>query len=593
MKIHRLSDLMIAQISAGEVIDSPAGVIKELIENSIDAGASEIEVSIGQSGLEKIVVRDNGNGIEKEDLILALESYATSKIGSPDDLFSIATMGFRGEALSSIRSIARVTIESHTGSGEYGWKISGEGDYIGEPEPSPIPSGTRIQVESLFYNVPIRKKFLQNGAKILNEIQELITGYMLGYPEIGFVYREDNRTVFQVPPSQKRPERIKELFPSRVVETLIPFYGEQDGMTVEGYLSRLSSYHSRPSFIRFYVNRRPVNYPGLMAHLRGGYGEMLPSGKYPAAFVFVQANPSLLDVNVHPQKKEIRFDGSGAIDRLISGAVREAFNRGKTVKGSSIYLKKRGSGSPFQPPVVQEELSFDKIAPGGRVGEAVGQVELSSSGGAADAGAGSERVAEAAVGYSKRPLQVHARLFDTFVLASSDQGVYLVDQHTVHERIQYEYVRGQLAKQEVISQPLVEPQPLHLSIAEKEVMERNAKLLLKVGFDFEELGPTELALKSVPVYLKPGEEESAVSLVVKLLLGQEPVDDPAVLFDEMAKSLACRSAIKKGEQASLHDFGEMLEKLFLCEDPARCPHGRPTVIFYGKEDLFNLFKRPL
>lgn len=580
MSIHKLTELIIAQIAAGEVIESPVAVVKELLENCIDAGARKIEVTLHDMGMESIQVRDDGKGISYADLPLALESFATSKIDSSDDLFHIVSMGFRGEALSSIRSISRVTIESKKYDSDRAWKIVGEGDYISKQESCALPSGTRVVVENLFYNVPIRKKFLENEVKIRQSMIELLVSYAVSYPEIAFVCNIDNEQVMNAPVAEKLITRLEQIYSENFMKSMVPCYFEAPGLKIHGFLSSSGFVHSRSIFIKLFVNRRPVVYPMLVKLLKKAYGELLPPGKFPAAFLYAEIDPVDIDVNVHPQKKEIRFKD----ETKVSDSLFNAILGGIEKKGSvDVSFKLRQASNKVQnnfrsEPYLQT-LDFKIPLHVSESGQKMPDVTETSS-------------RKSDIENFVRPEVIHTRLFDTFILASSREGVFLFDQHTAHERIQYEKYLQKIKNNEISEQVLLSPIVVELSPSEKSILEGNSDMIIKFGFDLEDFGPAGIKINSVPSYLVKGEETDAVRVLLNILSGDAKISQET-MFDQMAKSLSCRTALKKGEQASLQDYSEIIEKLYKCEHPFRCPHGRPTVIHLSKNDILGLFNRPL
>ncbi|MDH4263735.1 MAG: DNA mismatch repair endonuclease MutL [Spirochaetia bacterium] len=587
MAIHKLTDLIIAQIAAGEVIESPVAVVKELIENSIDAGSKKIEIYLRDMGMTSLQVRDDGKGIGHDDLPLALESFATSKINSSDDLFEINSMGFRGEALSSIRSVSKVTIESKLEGSDRAWKIYGEGDFISKPESCALPSGTRILVENLFFNVPIRKKFLHSDVKIKQSIIELLISYAISYPETGFVCTIDDDQVLNSPPSESLYERLEQIYSNSFMKSMTPFYfkdHENDtNIKIEGYLSGSGFYHSRSIFIKFFVNRRPVIYLPLIKLLKKAYGELLPPGKFPAAFIFVEIDPSVIDVNVHPQKKEIRFKD----DAHISDAVYKSILRGIENKGSvnishklRFGIKNITNRDSNLEKSYNQSLEFDTPIYVSEINKPVIEVPL--------------QLKSEGLKYKSKinqPEMIHSRLFDTFILASSREGVFLIDQHTAHERIQYEMYLKKIRQNEASKQTLLSSVVVELSPSEKILLNGNFKVINDFGFDIEDFGPAGIKITSVPSYLARGQESEGIRVLLNILSGDAGINQE-IMFDHMAKSLSCRSAIKKGEQASLEDYSEIIGKLYECEHPFRCPHGRPTVIHLSKNDILGFFNRP-
>lgn len=617
--IHKLSDTLISQIAAGEVIISPVEAIKELLENSLDAQAQRIEIFVTQGGLANIQVRDDGDGIEPQDLPLALASFATSKIDTVDDLFNIYTMGFRGEALSSIRSVSSIQIESRRRGAEGAWKISGEGETISEPQASPLPAGTRIVVDNLFFNVPIRKKFLKKENSLNKEISDLVVDYALAHPNIAFNLHIDSKSRLDLAPAKNLTQRIEHLFGYDFAEKLIPAYAEKDDTQLEGYISNFHSHHSRSNFIRLFINSRPVNYRPLLSILRSAYGELLPPGKFPAALLFLNLPPDLIDVNVHPQKKEVRFRDSSAIDAFLRSSLLKTIEGGGAIQARKLANLKGPKRRPWEhhPNDLAPPQTSD---PENRQGETTGQGFTSTP--PKNSAPPQEQnldfqpplvLREAFELYGRgsqseeplsgeKPRFIHTTLFDTIIVATSQDGLYLIDQHTAHERIQYERFLQKLATPKAAaatleedtgrapSQSLVDPIPIQLTPGDRLLLESHAWELRQVGFALEDLGPAGAALGEIPAYLKAREAEGALHSALAFF-DKNPEGDLPALFDHIAKSLACRSAVKKGESLPQASHAELIERLYQCKNPARCPHGRPTVVRLDQSEIFSLFKR--
>ncbi|MDH4199643.1 MAG: DNA mismatch repair endonuclease MutL [Spirochaetia bacterium] len=571
MPIHKLPDLIIAQIAAGEVIESPAAVVKELIENSMDARADKIEIVVEDAGLASIQIRDNGTGILREELSLALESFATSKIQNSDDLFNISSMGFRGEALSSIRSVSHVTIESKTAESEYAWKITGEGNLVSKPEPSALPDGTRIIVKNLFYNVPVRKQFLAKEKKINHDILELVTSYATVRPEISFICSIDGKQLIHFPARNSVSERLTQIYENTFMKSMTPLYYKEPSLNIQGYTSGSGFFHSRPVFIKFFVNQRPVHYAPLFKILKRAYGELLPPGKFAAAFLMLEIDPELIDVNVHPQKKEIRFKDEMHINEIIYNAI----NRALENRGTIDISRKFANLQKAQPDKVGYTPSFLDFSPPLLVKEDAPHIE---------AGTPSSNI-------QFFPEIIHSRIFDTFILASSRDGVFLIDQHTAHERIQYESYLEKLKNRKIVRQRLLNPASINVSPSEKKLLQDSMTILNGMGFEIEDFGPAGIKIFSVPEYLAEGEEQEALRTIINIISEQTELPGE-VLFDSLAKSLACKSAVKKGDQISLKDYPEIIARLYKCKNPLRCPHGRPTVIHFSKKNIFEFFNRP-
>ena len=579
-RIHKLDAALVAQIAAGEVIESPAAIVKELVENALDAGATEIDIRVLGDGFDEIQVRDNGGGIEAEDLELAVTSFATSKISTLDDLLKARTMGFRGEALGSIASVSRLSIESRTVAAAHGSGITI--DENGKTlSPAAIDKGTRVVVRDLFYNVPVRRDYYQNVAKVRKQLSEMFISLAAASPAVAFRYDNAMDAPIVLAAQPGLLGRLQGIWGAKIAEDIMPIYHASNGIQLEGYISRFYFYRSHASDVRFWVNQRPVLYKPLVMLLRNAYGELMPKGKFPFAALFLTIDETDVDVNVHPQKREVRFRD----EKRVLALLREGFHRtiaeaGGIAAHSMVRLPTasaqrgnvdEGTTSRQDPEVFTIPL-FEKefVHTDAQTGEN-----------------SSEVTTRPAVPLN---LVLHARIFNTFIVATNDEGLFLIDQHTAHERINYERFLRQLAASDGFSQQLALPVALKNAATDRGRILSHAKGLAAMGFLLEDMGPAGLALTSVPSYLSAGEEVDALQRAVALL-ETDAEADAEVLFDQLAKDLSCRHAIRKGETGSLADFNELIAQLRECESPLRCPHGRPTIVRIDEREIFSYFKR--
>ena len=581
MPIERLPEMLVAQIAAGEVIESPVGVLKELIENSIDASSHKIEITVEDDGYKKIQIRDDGTGIQKFELKLAPESYTTSKLQKLEDLFDLHSLGFRGEALSAIRSVSQMTIESKPACQDLAYQVRANPDNTKEPKVCALPAGTRIIVEDLFFNAPVRRDFFKNRRSLKKSIIDLITHFAISLPTIHFELTYNGKTELQLLPKEKLFERLIQIFGKELGAGIIPVYSRRENpeFEIEGFISNFNYYKTSGSFIHFFVNNRIVSYNKLVGMFKRVYGELMPPGRFPVAFLFLKSQTDQIDVNVHPQKKKIRFINESTLDSFLSAAIRSAIEGHGPLKVRQLQHPKRAILTAETAEAVQDSVDNLKINFTNNLFEKSKNEDYNSL----DEHEEQERAL---------PTVAHARLFQTFVLASSEEGLFLIDQHTAHERINYELFLDKLEKKENVKQKLIAPIPIDLSPAESSLLNDKLELLENLGFDVENLGPIGFNLLSVPFYTKTGEEQNTLFAALKLI--NEPSNDSVSaieLFDELAKTLACHHSIRKGDDESVENLSDLIERLNQCKQPWRCPHGRPTIVFLGKKDLFSLFKR--
>ncbi len=572
-RIQKLDETLVAQIAAGEVIESPAAIVKELIENAIDADATELDIQIRGDGFEEIQVRDNGQGIHPDDLPLAVQSFATSKIRSLDELMATSTMGFRGEALGSIASVTRLKIESRFRGAAHAMaiEVSERGQ---ESFPVALVEGTRVVVRDLFYNVPVRREYFKNQSKVRRQLTDTLTSLAVAYPEIGFRYSLGDENPTDLPKRETLLARIQDIWGSDIENHLLPIFHEAEGITLEGYISKFYFYKSHASEIRFWVNRRTVSYRPLTMLLRHAYGELMQVGKFPFASLFLKIDPRAIDINVHPQKREIRFKEELAVQQFLRNAFHRTISAEGGIAASSMVRTQKTARTQSTDTVDGLEKALPHEQDAKPFTMPLSFTENSES--------KPEAIPE--------NLVLHSHIFNTFVLATNDEGVYLFDQHTVHERINYENFLSLLKQKEAHSQRLAVPVPVGNTPWEKSSILAQEKQWAALGFELEDLGPAGLSLRSVPIYVEPGEESRAFQTALTLIEKTEWVSD-AALFDQWAKDLSCCHAIRKGENTSLQNFSELLGRLRRCAEPMRCPHGRPTLVKLNRDEVFALFKR--
>jgi DNA mismatch repair protein MutL len=564
--IKKLDPLVIAQIAAGEVIEDPAGALKELLENSIDANATVIDVFLEDWGLSNLQVRDNGIGIDVDQLKVAVDNFSTSKLEIASDLNSISTLGFRGEALASIRSVSKLKIQSKPEDQDSGYELLATDKNISEPIPCAMNSGTRLEAKDFFYNLPVRKKFLPDDQSLRKKILRLSRNFLLSNIQINFRLFNNNIEILNMVEQALLIDRISQVQPG-IIDSLLPVYFKKENIEIRGFISNFQTNRSGPTEIHFFVNGRAVQFSKLPGILRNVYGELLTAGKYPVCYLFLTCSSSELDVNIHPQKKEVQFYNESLVITLIESATKEQMGATRPISYRNTLGKiKKEEGQNFS----ESSQSFLNFKPSNYSTE----LEDKSS----------------AFSVSK----IHSKLFNTFLLASSEDGIYLVDQHTAHERINYEKFLQSLKKdQGNFSQRLLIPLSLTLANEEKDIIERYRESLLAIGFDFSDLGPAGIVVKSIPWYISEGQEKESVEILLKILERSKGPDSIEVtdLFDQLAKDLSCKASITKGDDSSIENLEMLLEKLQQCEEPGRCPHGRPTMIEFKRDEIFSMFKR--
>jgi len=579
MKIKVLPEELAAKIAAGEVIERPVSVVKELVENAIDAQATEISVIIEDAGKKLIQVVDNGQGIESEEVRLALQRYSTSKIDTFDDLGNIQTLGFRGEALASIGVVSMLSLETKSksaGTGTYlriegghekGWKIIGTNH------------GTNIKVENLFFNVPARLKFLKSDLTERRWIFDMITRYALYYANIRFNLIFDNKMVFSTNGNGGRREILSKIFNLEIAKKVIEVNLDIDDIHINGFISPLGLTRSNRRDIFIFVNGRLISDITLVSAITRAYQGLIMVGRYPLAIIFIQMDPKAVDVNVHPTKAEIRFQDPGRIFSSVNRAVRRTISALAPLNEVPVnFWSKQSSNESIIDPGWQ--FSQSQTIP--VVPSATGEPENNSF------STSSEQVPIIKNVPILRPI---GQLGRTYIAAEGPDGLYLIDQHAAHERILFEKMLEMTAdsKKQENAQYFLDPVSIHLSPMESEQLEINLSVLNDLGFDIVNFGPNIYQIRSVPVLI----QNTNIADVIPSLLNQDSEED--IFSNEAKKRLVSRIckqvAIKSGKILSKEEQEQLIYDLEKCEMPRTCPHGRPTLIHISVDALEKQFGR--
>jgi DNA mismatch repair protein MutL len=594
-RIHILPDQLISQIAAGEVVERPASIVKELVENALDAGATSVSIELEAGGKRRIQVTDDGSGMGKDDALLAFDRHATSKIAAFADLEQVATLGFRGEALASIAAVARVELITAEAPGE-GQRVRIEGGRVRSAEPVAAARGTRIEVASLFFNTPARRAFLKSPETELRRALEVVQGYALARPEVGFRVQHEGRTVLETAPAPGAAgrSRIGQLFGASLAASLFELHSATG--EVAGFVGGASTARGRRQFV--FVNRRLVRDRAVMATFYRAVREEWGSEDFPALFLFLNLPPEEVDVNVHPQKAEVRFRDVGLLDRL-GATLRSALGRALGTVPAPLGFPEFGAGQ------LPGSLAWQGLGASPSLGAAAaGEIrEPNLAYGALDPGP--PRIAEihyapldrlpvplSGRGQGPTRFRLLGQYKATLLLLEGPDGLYLVDQHVAHERILYERLRRAMAAEAPASQLLLTPKLLELGPAESLRLAELAGELEGVGFGLSVLSGGTLALSAVPVALS---ESAATKLLIALAGSDETSDSAKALSDRvlsaLAASLACKGAIKMHHPLQPEAMEALVSELFAAEQPFACPHGRPIVLRMGDEDLERRFGR--
>jgi DNA mismatch repair protein MutL len=618
--IHRLSQSLINKIAAGEVIERPGSVVKELMENAIDAGATRIDVSVKQGGLEMVRVVDNGGGIAFDELPLAVASHATSKLVEADDLFRIGTLGFRGEALASIAEVSRLVLRSRTPESQGGGEIEVTGGVAGEAAPCGVPVGSAVEVHNLFFNTPVRRKFLRTMATEFGHVSEAFTRIALAAPQVHFTLRHNDKPVFDLPAGNGWLDRIGLFFGRELAANLMWIESVEDDVSISGYAAHPSQNRSHNRMQYVFLNGRYIRDRALQHALGEAYRGLMMVGRQPIAFLTMAMPPELVDVNVHPTKLEVRFQDSGRLYSQLLAALRAKFLTSDLtthVHPSAESMPEMPGDDPTgghdatQAAQLRQQLvdwAKGKVATWGGQGSGVrGQgSEVRDQGiegrGARDEGRGLQiskfpnfQITKSAapppphtpIPNPSTALQVHNR----YLVAETEEGVTIIDQHALHERILYEQLRERVAGGAIETQNLLVPEPVDLSPAETAAALEHRDLLAELGVKIEPFGGSTLLIAGYPAMLANIAPVEVLRALLEQILAEGKQPDRRDLLDELLHTIACKAAIKAGDRLSQEEIAALLEQRHLVADAHHCPHGRPTALVFTREELDRQFKR--
>lgn len=576
MSIQILSEEVASQIAAGEVVERPASVVKELIENALDAGADQITILIREAGKRLVEVVDNGAGIPAGELNLAVQRHATSKLRDAADLFRVSTLGFRGEALASIGSVSHLSLLSRVQREDLGAGIKVEGGDITPPTQLGMPPGTTVRVEHLFYNVPARLKFLKTDRTEKRHINDVVSRYGLANPGVRFKLHHDDELVFQTSGSGDLREVISTIYGVETGRKVIEVFSEDDILKATGFISPPGLTRSNRNEMLFFVNQRPVQDPALSKSLTQAYHTLLMKGRYPIAALFLELPPEKVDVNVHPTKAEVRFEDKGDVFRSVGRAARRALLAHTPVPevGSLGGVRLWGGPAPDHRDVQRRIDPTWEIA-GDTHPEGIFARGVESQQIPADIGT--------------PILRLIGQVAATYLIAEGPDGLYLIDQHAAHERILFE--KFMTAKnQNALSQILLESVVVEFSPSSADLVDEFLPVLKKLGFELEDFGPGAYVIRAVPALLQGVSPEAILKAAVEdLEVDETPLEKN---FEEKIIARVCkRAAVKAGQILSPEESKQLMLDLEACQSPRTCPHGRPTMIHLSVDLLERKFGR--
>ncbi|MCM8783892.1 MAG: DNA mismatch repair endonuclease MutL [Candidatus Omnitrophica bacterium] len=557
-KIVILPQEVVNKIAAGEVVERPASVVKELVENSLDAEASLIEVEIKEAGKKFIRVTDNGIGMSRQDALLCTKSHATSKISSIEDLERIFTLGFRGEALSSIASVSLMRVVTKNEEEDLGIELEIEGGEIKAKREVSVRRGTSIAVRNLFYNTPARKKFLKSSATELAHIIHILEQFALAYPEVNFRLIHQEKELFNFLPQESLKERIKEVLGKELADSLLEVEFKDKELEITGFVSK-------PEFFRFdrygqflFVNRRAVTNKSFSHALSSVYQELLPKERFPVAIIFLEIAPKLLDVNVHPTKREVRFQNEGIIHDSLVKAIKEALTNSSLILElkEKFYSSFQDKAEEIIPPLVKESFSPREI----------------------------NLVSSDTPFIHKLPFLQIANLY---IVISDDEGILIIDQHAASERI----IFGILSEKEkpIETQNLLIPEIIDLAVREAEILKENLDKFKEIGFEIEEFGRNSFQVRKIPTIISRSPRELILEIISEIYKDESKI--MKLEKEKLLSLIACHSAVRRGDVLGELQISRLIQDLKSTKFPWTCPHGRPTMIRLNWEELQRMFKR--
>ena len=596
-QIRVLSDDLANQIAAGEVVERPASVVKELVENSIDAGATLIRLDIEGGGKKKIRIMDNGMGMAPEECLLAFSRHATSKISQFEDLESIQSLGFRGEALPSIASVSKVRCTSARSETEGGKLIVVEGGELIEQKDAACPQGTTIEVAQLFYVTPARSKFLKGDSTEFSHITQVVTQQALANPHIQFHLTHNGREVINTLPTDQWHYRIAELFGADLAKSLLEVEALSGDYQLNGFVSSPVYTRSSRNAQYCFINGRFVRDKVILHATQQGYSHLLPKGQHPAMFLYLTMDPKLLDVNVHPSKAEVRFAFQQDVHQFVAHGVRDALEKNQQV---DLTTEREETDIPIQEPS-HSHSTRSNYQPPRWVEESHPPQQGDLSNALRTMLSPDDSTPHKVNWFDKAPTPVSNLIYSefeplgqldrSFIIMQGKQGILVVDQHVAHERILYERFRAAAKNRKVEVQQLLFPLPIELSAEETEILTPHLKRLLDLGLELELFGKNEFLLRSVPAILKNGDHEKLLRETIESLPKDAHDDVLNEKYEDVLIMMSCRNAIKVNHTLNLDQIRKLISDLEQTSMPYTCPHGRPISLLFDMDDILKKFLR--
>ena len=588
-KIHLMDEILANKIAAGEVVEKCMNVVKELVENAVDAKSTNIKIELIDSGVKEIKVTDNGIGMDKEDAVLCFSRHATSKIAKENDLFHVKSLGFRGEALPSIASVSNLTLK--TSDGNTGTLVNIKGGKLVSVEDSDLVKGTSITVKNLFYNTPVRLKYLKSLYTELSYITDYVNKMALSYPEISFSLYNNDKALLKTDGSNRLLKVINDIYGLSVTKKMIEVDSSNEDYKLSGYISYPELQKSTKNAITLLINGRVIKNNDLIRYIADTYHDYMPKDKYPICVLKIDVDPILVDVNVHPTKMDVKFSKMDTLKELVVSTIKnnldkltlipdaslETFIDENKTRISTVYTPKEFT--PFDEDKKEEEFKeFEKMTLDFEVKEEKTKLEK-------------EEVKEEKKERLKKMYPVGV-VHGTFIVAQNEDGMYLIDQHAANERINYEYYLKELSKPSQDKQDLLVPINMEFPSNEYLLLSERFNMLDELGIEYEPFGINTIIIRTIPVWLASTNVEHSIRHIIEIIIsGNEFKMDKFI--DKVAASVACKASIRANDNITLRDMEILIDRLRECDNPFTCAHGRPCIITYSRYDLDKLFKRAL
>lgn len=591
--INTLSPQLANQIAAGEVVERPASVLKELVENSLDAGATRIDIEVEQGGVKRLCVRDNGCGIDQSDMSLALSRHATSKISDIDDLEAVGTLGFRGEALASIASVSRLSLTSNSGENQ-AWKAVSEGrDMAVDVQPAAHPAGTSVDVRDLFFNTPARRKFLRTETTEYNRIDDHAKKLALSHMNVAFSLRHNQRVNLNLQPAQsvlEQEKRVADICGKPFMEEALYVDNERTGIRLWGWIGLPIFSRSQTDLQHFFVNGRSIRDKVVSHAVRQAYQDVLYHGRHPAFVLFLEIEPKDVDVNVHPTKHEVRFRDSRVIHGFVSGTLQKALAQDRPqdhLQSNEVQGLLPEEAIPVQSTMGLAPTSKPfNYAPqsSGFQGHSVNTPMYAYQSLYGDGGS-EESATIPPLGFAI------AQLKGIFILAENEQGMIVVDMHAAHERITYEQMKTDFDKEGLISQPLLVPESLSVSQREADAVEQNPDVFVRLGFTVERAAAESVVVREIPALLRGTQVEALLRDVISDVLEHGTSERIRQQINEILSTMACHGSVRANRKLTIPEMNALLRDMEATERSGQCNHGRPTYFQLSLDELDKLFLR--